>query len=270
MTLSAQSQPSVTLRTLNPDSREMVVFQGGLLLGQTEADNRVWLNRHKVRVAADGFFIIGFGRDAVQSELLIESASGEQYQQIINVKSRQYKIQRINGLPPSKVNPKGKAILQRIRKESLLVKTARNHVDSRQDFKAGFIWPAKGRISGVYGSQRILNGDAKRPHFGVDIAAPIGTKVIAPAAGRVTLAENDLYFSGGTLIVDHGFGLTSTFLHLSKITVKVGQYVEQGMTIAQIGATGRATGPHLDWRMNWFTVRLDPELLVNHLPIKQQ
>ena len=124
------------------------------------------------------------------------------------------------------------------------------------------MWPAKGRISGVYGSQRILNGEPRRPHYGVDVAAPVGTLVHAPADGLVTLANEDMFFSGGTLILDHGHALSSSFLHLSAILVKEGQRVRQGDPIAKIGATGRATGPHLDWRMNLGRDRLDPQLLV--------
>ena len=259
------SQPIVKLTTLN--NSQVTAIQGGLAVGQTDPANKVWLDQLQLRVASDGTFILGFGRDAINSTLLVESQAGKQYQQSIDVQTREYKIERINGLPPSKVTPKDEAVLQRIRTESKLVKKARDRDDDRQDFRAGFIWPAKGRISGFYGSQRVLNGKPKRPHFGVDVAAPTGTTVIAPAAGIVTLAEPDLYFSGGTLIIDHGFGLSSSFLHLSKIMVKSGQYVEQGFEVAKIGSTGRATGPHLDWRINWFDVRLDPERLVNHLPV---
>lgn len=125
-----------------------------------------------------------------------------------------------------------------------------------------FIWPAKGRLSGFYGSQRVLNGDPKRPHYGVDVAAPTGTEVVAPADGVVRLAHPDLFFSGGTIIIDHGFGVNSTFLHLSSVDVEVGEPVKQGDFIGRIGATGRATGPHLDWRINWLNHRLDPQLLV--------
>ena len=133
-------------------------------------------------------------------------------------------------------------------------------------FLAGFIWPLQGPITGVYGSQRILNGEPRRPHFGVDVAAPTGTPVVAPADAIVTLVHPDMYFSGGTLIMDHGHGLSSTFIHLHKVLVEEGQVVKQGDVVAEVGATGRVTGPHLDWRMNLFTVRIDPELLVPPMP----
>ncbi|HKX54787.1 MAG TPA: M23 family metallopeptidase, partial [Xanthomonadales bacterium] len=144
--------------------------------------------------------------------------------------------------------------------------SARRLRDQRTDYLQGFDWPAAGRISGVYGSQRILNGEPGRPHYGLDIAAPSGHPVYAPAAGIITLTHRDMYFSGGTLIVDHGQGLSSTFLHLSEILVETGDAVQQGDLIARIGATGRASGPHLDWRMNWLDRRVDPQLLVQGEP----
>ena len=143
-----------------------------------------------------------------------------------------------------------------------MVATAREHRDDRAYYANGFAWPAKGRISGVYGSQRVLNGEPRRPHFGLDIAASEGTDVLAPADGLITLTHPDMYFSGGTIILDHGQGLSSTFLHLSKILVEAGTFVKQGDLIARIGATGRASGPHLDWRMNWLDRRVDPQPLM--------
>ncbi len=265
---TASLRADVVFKSLNPiHVAEAVAVQGGLLLGKTETGNKVWFDKQSVRVAKDGTFIIGFGRDASSAALLIEQKNGEQQEQQISIQSREYKIDRIDGLPPAKVNPKGEAVLKRIREESALTRKARSHDDERQDFKTGFIWPAKGRISGVYGSQRILNGEPKWPHYGVDIAAPTGSAVVAPAAGIVTMTHNDMYFSGGTMIIDHGHGLTSTFLHLSKILVKEGTTVKQGERVAKIGATGRVTGPHLDWRLNWFKVRLDPQPLVEGLPM---
>ena len=134
------------------------------------------------------------------------------------------------------------------------------------DALAGFQWPAIGPISGVYGSQRIYNGTPRSPHYGVDVAVPTGTPVLAPSSGVVTLAEPDLFYSGGTIILDHGFRLSSSFLHLSKVHVAVGQEVKQGELIGEVGATGRATGPHLDWRMSWRNQRIDPQLLAPPMP----
>jgi len=270
ITCLSSLQAAVQFKSLNANSNaknknSTSSIQGGLLLGKTLATNKVLLDNKPIRLATDGSFIIGFGRSAKDAELRIITDTGIEKTQAINVLTRQYKIDRIDGLPPAKVNPKGKAVLKRIKVESTLVKNARKTDHPRQDFKAGFIWPSKGRISGVYGSQRILNGQPKWPHYGLDIAAPVGADVIAPASGVVTLVHLDMYYSGGTLILDHGQGLSSTFLHLSEILVKPGQTIERGELLAKVGATGRATGPHLDWRINWFSIRLDPQLLVDGL-----
>ena len=147
-----------------------------------------------------------------------------------------------------------------------MVSSARSRREPVTGYANGFTWPAHGRISGVYGSQRVLNGEPRRPHFGLDIAAPTGSPVYAPADGVITLAHSDMYYSGGTLILDHGQGLSSTFLHLSKILVETGTPIKQGDLIAEIGSTGRASGPHLDWRMNWLNRRVDPQLLMNGSP----
>ena len=183
----------------------------------------------------------------------------------VGVVARDYRIQRVEGVPEKTVNPP-EADLARIRKESSLAATARNIDSTLTDFSAPFVWPLIGPITGVYGSQRVYNGTPKNPHFGVDVARPKGTVVIAPAGGIVRLAYDDMYFSGGTLIVDHGHGLTSTFMHLSAILVQEGQRIEQGDPIAKVGSTGRATGPHLDWRMNWYEHRVDPQTLVGPMP----
>ena len=264
-------QAAVSFKTINSvdnpsDNKQASAIQGGLLIGKTDVGNQVWLDNKKLRVASDGTFIIGFGRDAITAELRVESIKGEQQIESIKIQPRKYKIERVDGLPPGKVNPKGEEVLKRIRDESKIIKKVRARDDDRIDFMAGFVWPAKGRISGVYGSQRILNGEPKWPHYGLDIAAPTGTPIVAPASGIVTMAHSDMYYSGGTLIIDHGFGLSSTFLHLSKILVKEGEVVKQGSVVAKIGATGRATGPHLDWRINWFKVRLDAQQLVGEMP----
>jgi murein DD-endopeptidase MepM/ murein hydrolase activator NlpD len=156
--------------------------------------------------------------------------------------------------------------LDRIQSEGAVIASARARDTPEPLFAGGFVWPAIGPISGVYGSQRILNGEPKRPHFGVDVAGPVGTPVTAPAVGIVVLAEDDLYYTGGTVMLDHGHGLTSIFLHMSLVTVRLDERVAQGDLIGRIGATGRATGPHLDWRLNLFKTRLDPQLLVGPMP----
>jgi murein DD-endopeptidase MepM/ murein hydrolase activator NlpD len=236
--------------------------QGGLLVGQTEPGVKVRLDDIEVRVSAQGYFVLGFDRDqAPESRLRLTYPDGHSEEQTLKIARREYNIQRIDNLPKRKVIPE-KMDLERIRKESALVKAARKLDDPRTDYLSGWQWPVKGRISGVYGSQRILNGQPRRPHFGVDVAAPVGTLVRAPADGLVTLAHPDMFFSGGTLILDHGQKLSSAFLHLSEILVKQGERIRQGDPIARVGATGRVTGPHLDWRMNFHRYQIDPQLLV--------
>ena len=237
--------------------------QGGLLRGRVPPGSAVAYEGDAVRVAKDGWFLVGFGRDAPpEAELVVVFPDGRRERQVLKVEPREYDIERIDGLPPLKVTPRSEEDLARIRADVRMAKQARALDDPRTDFLSGFRWPIKGRISGVYGSQRILNGEPRRPHFGIDIAAPTGTKVLAPADGVVTLVHPDMFFSGGTMIVDHGQGLSSAFLHLSRILVEKGEQVVQGQPIAEVGATGRSTGPHLDWRINLFSRRLDPALLV--------
>ena len=247
-------------------SLEGPMIQGGLVQGRTLPGTRIIVDGKPVRVSDDGVFLIGFDRDAATTtELNALFPDGSKAERKLVVERRNYDVQRIDGLPPSKVTPSEQDLV-RIRAEAALARSARRRDDPRTDFLGGFRWPVVGLISGVYGSQRILNGEARRPHYGVDIAAPVGTEVRAPADGVVTLVHPDMYFSGGTLIVDHGHGLSSSFLHLESILVAPGERVTQGQTIAEVGATGRATGPHLDWRINWFTQRLDPALLVGPMP----
>ena len=240
--------------------------QGGLLIGRAPEAASVEFDGRRLRLSDTGVFLLGFGRDApATAEVVITGRDGGVERREITVAQREYRIQRIDGLPGEKVTPP-ESVLERIRSEGARVSAARALDDERTDFLDGFVWPLTGRISGVYGSQRVLNGEPRRPHFGVDVAAPTGTPVVAPADAIVRLAEPDLYFSGGTLIMDHGHGLTSTFIHLSRVLVEPGQHVRQGEVVAEVGATGRATGPHLDWRMNLFDARLDPALLTPPMP----
>ena len=242
-------------------------IQGGMMVGSTTPGSRVYQDGQRVRVSGEGDFLLGFTRDApATSALRIELPDGREVRRSLDVATGEYQIQRIDGLPRAKVTPRKPEDLARIRRDIKEAKQARARDDDRQDFLAGFEWPVTGPISGVYGSQRILNGKPRRPHFGVDIAVPTGTPVRAPAPGIVTLAVPDMFFSGGTLILDHGHKLSSSFLHLSKLHVEVGDRVEQGDLIAEVGATGRVTGAHLDWRMNLRDRRIDPQLLVPEMP----
>lgn len=237
--------------------------QGGIVIGKTIPGSQVTFDKQAIRVSPEGNFIIGFSRDEpIRVNLSIAIPDGEKISKDIRIEKRNYKIQRIDGLPKAKVSPRKPEVLARIRKESAQAAQARKRDDERPDYLETFIWPTIGPISGVYGSQRILNGQARRPHFGVDVAAPAGSNVVAPASGVITLAHQDMFFSGGTIILDHGHGLSSTFLHLSQLLIKKGEVVRQGDLIARVGATGRVTGAHLDWRMNIFKRRVDPQLLV--------
>ena len=242
-------------------------IQGGLIRGHLPMEGKLLLDGKKVFITHSGDFAFGFGRDAAkQSELVWITADGSRETQQLQIKQRQYRIQKINGLPVDKVTPRTREQKLHIKKDIALTSEARSHQSSYLGFVQKFIWPAAGRISGVYGSQRVLNGQPRRPHFGLDIAGPTGSRVIAPADGQVVVAEPDMYFSGGTVIIDHGGGVFSSFLHLSKINVRLLQMVKQGEAIAEMGASGRVTGPHLDWRINWFNIRLDPAKLVSAKP----
>lgn len=236
--------------------------QGGLLIGHTNPGNEVRIDEQIVKTTPDGHFIFGFGRFDEKAKSLVISHNGKTHKQIIEVKRRDFPTEKIDGLPSSKVNPPQRD-WDRIKREQAQVKSARAVWSEQIAFLQKFIWPAQGRISGVYGSRRVLNGEPKRPHYGMDIANVTGTEVIAPADGVVTMAVTDHFYTGGTIIIDHGYGLNSTYLHLSQVNVKEGQSLKQGDKIGEIGATGRATGPHLDWRLNIGTsLRLDPQLII--------
>jgi murein DD-endopeptidase MepM/ murein hydrolase activator NlpD len=247
-------------------------IQGGFIWGKVSPDSEVSLDGQQLDVLADGTTFVGFGRDAGKTaELTVASKgdAGDSCSETLQVARRDYKVQKVEGVPAKTVHPP-KEQLARIRAEGALVRKARSERIARPELInatiAGFIWPIEGPISGVYGSQRYYNGEPGRPHYGVDVAAPTGSVVHSPGLGVVTLAEPDLFYSGGTIIVDHGYLLSSTFLHLSKVLVEVGDELKAGDIIGEVGATGRATGPHLDWRMNWRAARIDPQLLVPPMP----
>ncbi|MBB6183605.1 murein DD-endopeptidase MepM/ murein hydrolase activator NlpD [Oleiagrimonas soli] len=241
------------------------VPQGGLVIGRAPAACRVSYDGRDLRVGADGRFAFGVGRDA-EGPLQVRSACPGHPPQVqhIAVRSRTWPTERVNGVPPKTVRPPP-AIAARMARERKLVAAARTRNDAREDFEEGFVWPVHGRISGRFGSQRIYNGVPRAPHSGVDIAVPRGTPVKAPAAGIVTLAKR-LYLSGNTVIIDHGFGVSSVMLHMDKLDVTPGQRVRQGQIVGLSGMTGRATGPHVHWGMNWFGVRLDPRMVAREHP----
>lgn len=239
------------------------ISQGGLLLGRAPANSRVMYDNKAVRVAADGRFVVGVAREQEGAiHLSITPPGGSTRQLDVPITDRNFPLEVVNGVPEATVNPPP-AIAARIEREQAEVTAARLRDDDRTDFDVNFIWPVTGRISGRYGSQRVYNGTPKSPHSGLDVAAPKGTAIQAPAAGIITFVNPDLYLTGGTVVVDHGQGVSSNFLHLSRIDVSVGERVEQGQVIGLVGATGRATGPHMHWGMNWFGVRIDPQLLVD-------
>jgi len=239
------------------------VKQGGMVVGRVTPGSQVSLDGEALRVSDDGVFVVGFGRDAApKATLAVAFPDGSVEHRTLEVAQRDYPIQRIDGLPPAQVTP-DEAALKRIRREQALIDRARRIDAPRIDFAARFVRPVDGRVTGVFGSRRILNGEPRRPHSGVDFAASRGTPVKAPAPGRVTLVHEDMYFSGGTVILDHGHGISSVFIHLSRIDVGGGQRVDRGEVIGAVGATGRATGPHLHWGVNWFDERLDPQLLLD-------
>ncbi len=236
--------------------------QGALIRGQAQAGTQVWLNGEPVKVSPEGLFAFGFEREAtLNQELKLVYPDGLTQLMPLKISEKQYKIDKVNGIAKKIMKPDPKAV-ERAAKDSKQVKAARATFSGQTAFAQDFIWPLTGRISGVYGSQRVYNGKPGNPHYGVDVAAKTGTVVVAPADGVVTLSVPDMFYSGGTMVIDHGYGVSSSFLHLSKLYVKPGETIKQGQPVAEVGATGRATGPHLDWRLNWFQMRLDPVTVV--------
>jgi murein DD-endopeptidase MepM/ murein hydrolase activator NlpD len=243
------------------------IKQGALVIGKTAINNIVTLDDKVLPLSKNGDYVFGFGRDDEKSyQLIITKPNGKTEQQTLTPTKREYKIQRIEGIAKKIMNPNPKSVA-RSKEDGIQVRAARKTFSDKTDFSKGFIAPIKGIITGVYGSQRVFNGIPKRPHFGLDYAGKTGDPVKAPASGKVIMFVPDMFYSGGTMIIDHGHGITSSFLHLSKSYVKNGDEVTKGQVVAAVGSSGRATGPHLDWRINWFNVRLDPELALKALPI---
>jgi len=238
------------------------VKQGGLIVGKTSSESSVTLNNKPLAVSSNGNYVFGFSRDDKASyKLVITQPNGSQETKTLTPSKRDYKLQRIEGIKKSIMQPNPKAVA-RSQQDSKQIKAARKVSSELTSFASGFIAPIKGTITGVYGSQRIYNGVPKRPHYGLDYAGKIGDPVKAPAAGKILLWVPDMFYSGGTMIIDHGQGVSSTFLHLSHSYVKQGDIVKQGDVVASVGNSGRVTGPHLDWRINWFDVKIDPALVL--------
>jgi murein DD-endopeptidase MepM/ murein hydrolase activator NlpD len=241
--------------------------QGGLVRGKTVPGARLAHDGRPVKVAADGRFIIGFGRDAgPRSRLEVGLPGAERMELALAVAQRRYEIQRIDGLPEAQVTP-GPEVLARIRVERALISERRSRAGDTALFESGFVWPVTGVLSGVFGSQRVLSGEPRSPHLGVDIAAPEGTTVVAPTEGVVVLAHDGMFFTGRTVMIDHGHGLTSVYAHMSEVRVEEGNAVSPGTPIGAVGASGRATGAHLHWGVHLGGVGLDPALLAGPMPV---
>ena len=238
--------------------------QGGHAVGRTWPRALVFVDGESLTAAsADGVFIIGFDRDAPGS-VQIETRLGDRAaRRTLDIAPGRFPSTSVNGLPQATVEPSDPELLARIQRE-IVIKT--EGFASRTDadhFRDGFDWPLQDfRITSLWGSQRVLNGTPARPHYGIDLAAPQGTVIRAPAAGRVTLAQPGLHFEGGLVLIDHGQGLITAYLHQSRIDVAAGQDLGRGDPIGRVGMTGRATGPHLCWRMKWRDRNLDPSFLV--------
>ena len=270
LTLSSHAQTNVKQTNISNFDKNFKILgaevisgypvEGNLIVARTNPSNKIKINNEFLEIDESGIFVFGFHRDEENPiKLVIINNENEQFKTSIKPIKRVYKIQRIDGLKKSMVTPPEDTI-SRIKSDRKKVNKARKVKLEMGDFIQGFDWPLKGLITGVYGSQRILNDIPKSPHFGIDISVPIGTSVKAPASGIITLTE-DLYYSGYTVILNHGLNINSTFLHLSEINVNVGDRIGRGDLIGHSGDTGRSTGPHLDWRIDWNGKRLDAEML---------
>ena len=237
--------------------------QGHFIIGKTNKESKVWIDKQSVRVTPEGYFAFGIGRDRKYDLVITLEQNGEKKKIVKKIQKRKYQIQRIDGLPEKKVTPP-KEVYERIKRENKIISDARSINSNLNFFKNKFIKPLDNAIvTGVYGSQRILNGKPRWPHYGLDFAAKEGTKIKAMLDGTATMVETDLFYTGGTLIFDHGHGVSTLYMHMKKIYVKKGQKVKQGDIIGTVGSTGRSTGAHLDVRLNWFGTRLDPATVLN-------
>ena len=232
-------------------------IQGHYIIGLTDPTAQIIIEKKEVKVSKNGYFVFGIDRDRKFDLTITKIKDGKKEKIIKKVLKRKYNIQRIDGLEESKVTPP-ESVYERIKEENNRIGKARAINSDLTFFKNQFIMPVDGIISGVYGSQRILNGKPRWPHYGIDIAAKKGTMIKSSGTGIVTMAEDDLYYTGGTIIMDHGHGISTIYSHLETVLVSVGDKINKEDIIGTVGSTGRSTGPHLDFRVNWFQTRLDP------------
>ena len=237
-------------------------LQGHFIIGLTEPSAKIIVGKKEVKVSKEGYFVFGIDRDRKFDLVITKIQDGQKDKITKKILKRKYNIQRIDGLEESKVTPP-ESVYKRIKEENNKIGEARSINSDLSFFKNQFIMPVEGIISGVYGSQRILNGKPKWPHYGIDIAAKQGTMIRSSGSGIVTMAEDDLYYTGGTIIMDHGHGISTIYSHLENVMVSIGDRINQGDIIGTVGSTGRSTGPHLDFRVNWFQTRLDPLTIIN-------
>jgi len=246
-----------TVTQLNAIEFNGKFLQGHYIIGSTDPSTQIIIGKKRVKVSKDGYFVFGIDRDRKFDLTITKIKNGKKEKIVKKVLKRKYNIQRIDGLEESKVTPP-ESVYKRIKEENNRIGKARAINSDLPFFKDQFIMPVEGIISGVYGSQRILNGKPRWPHYGIDIAAKQGTMIRSSGSGMVTMAEEDLYYTGGTIIMDHGHGISTIYSHLDTVLVSVGDIINQGDIIGTVGSTGRSTGPHLDFRVNWFQTRLDP------------
>ena len=252
-----------TFKSLNAAEFSGTFYQGNFIIGKTTPKSIVLIDKKKIKVSKQGFFAFGLSKDR-KNDLTIKIINNNINKKIIKkVLKKKYKIQRIDGLPKKQVTPP-KEVYARIKNDNKLISKARSVNSDLTFFNSKFNLPLTNSIiTGVYGSQRVLNGIPKSPHYGLDFAAKEGTKIKAMLDGVVTLSEKDMYYTGGTVIFDHGHGISTLYMHMKDIFVNNGQTIKQGDVIGTVGKTGRSTGPHLDVRLNWFNVKLDPASVLN-------
>ncbi len=258
---------SATIRVARAGEAPLVEIKGqathgGLMVGTAKPGTRVLLDGAPLMVGPQGELVFGFDRDGPEAATLrVEPPDGEAIEIPVPIAPRTWDIQKIDGLPPDKVTPPPEA-LEQIKREAAQKRAARRRDTQGIWFAENFLWPTEGRISGVFGSQRILNGEPRAPHYGLDIAAPEGTPIKAPAGGIVRLAVTGFFYEGGLVFLDHGHGLISYMMHMSRVDVKPGQEIRQGETIGAVGKTGRVTAAHLHWGIFWLDAHIDPQLLL--------